>query len=282
MPLSREDILAYPALPVALRQLAQTFLGVQQAQPRMAAIFGTQQRWLLAQLALAHYFRGIAKSSEFGLQSSHFLDSAVEMEIASRNTARAFMNEMLHYGFAQHIPSADKRFRLMVLMSESIKGIDNWIMVHLVALDAIDQGNRLARYCSTPEAVVRVQPPIADLLIQSSAVRAPQTTFSLFTWLNQGGLLMDSLIAGLEQEAADPERIRTAIDSTQDIAARLRLSRTHLSRKLREAEDLGSIGWTGARGRSTLWVSPTFCAEYYGYQAVKLAIIDASFAAAGI
>ncbi len=61
------------------------------------------------------------------------------------------------------------------------------------------------------------------------------------------------------------------------LAQRLKLSRTHLSRKLRAAEALGSIGWQGQRGHSAMWVSPGFYREYAMAQAVKLAIIDAAF-----
>ena len=63
------------------------------------------------------------------------------------------------------------------------------------------------------------------------------------------------------------------------LAERLKLSRTHLSRKLRAAEELGSIGWLGPRGHSVMWVSPGFYREYAMAQAVKLAIIDAAFEA---
>ena len=42
---------------------------------------------------------------------------------------------------------------------------------------------------------------------------------------------------------------------------------------------MGSLGWSGPRGKSPLWVSSDFCREYHAAQAVKLAIIDAAFEA---
>jgi hypothetical protein len=42
---------------------------------------------------------------------------------------------------------------------------------------------------------------------------------------------------------------------------------------------MGSFGWSGARGKSPLWVSAEFFHEYHAAQAVKLAIIDAAFEA---
>jgi hypothetical protein len=52
------------------------------------------------------------------------------------------------------------------------------------------------------------------------------------------------------------------------------LSRTHLARKLREAEAMGSLGWEGRRGHSVMWVSRGFREEYASAQAIKLSIVD--------
>jgi hypothetical protein len=80
--------------------------------------------------------------------------------------------------------------------------------------------------------------------------------------------------------AADPdvERVATGIVSIAAMTERLKLSRSHLTRKL-GAEAPGSIGWQGKRGQSVMWVSAGFRREYATAQAVKLAIIDAAFAA---
>jgi hypothetical protein len=63
------------------------------------------------------------------------------------------------------------------------------------------------------------------------------------------------------------------------LAQHLKLSRTQLGRKFAEAEAMGSLGWSGARGKSPLWVSADFRRQYLSAQAVKLAIIDAAFEA---
>ena len=90
---------------------------------------------------------------------------------------------------------------------------------------------------------------------------------------------MDRLIVGCEEGAGGRERIPTDVTSVSGLARRLNLSRTQLGRKFAEAEALGSLGWSGARGRSPLWVSAGFRREYHSAQAVKLAIIDAAFEA---
>ena len=77
----------------------------------------------------------------------------------------------------------------------------------------------------------------------------------------------------------DGERIPTDVTSISELSRSLNLSRTHLGRKFAEAEAIGSLGWSGARGKSPLWVSAGFRREYHSAQAVKLAIIDAAFEA---
>ncbi len=90
---------------------------------------------------------------------------------------------------------------------------------------------------------------------------------------------MGWLIASIHETAADADRVATAVVSIAILADRLKLSRTHLTRKLKDAEALGSVGWYGKRGQSVMWVSAGFLREYATAQAVKLTIIDSAFAA---
>jgi hypothetical protein len=46
-----------------------------------------------------------------------------------------------------------------------------------------------------------------------------------------------------------------------------------------EAEAMGSLGWSGPRGKSPLWVSADLRREYHAAQAEKLAIVDSAFEA---
>ena len=110
-------------------------------------------------------------------------------------------------------------------------------------------------------------------------MRTPERTFSLFTWINEGGIVMDRLIVGCQPASDGLDRIPTDVISVSGLAQRLRLSRTQLGRKLTEAERMGSLGWCGARGKSALWVSADFRREYHSVQATKLAIIDSAFEA---
>lgn len=278
MALTADEIANHPALHSSIRQQSQALVQAYGTNPRLSSVFATQQRWLMAHVALALYFRWDRQDDRSGFNAARFLDAIKDHAVASRNTADAFLKEMLHYNFAHYVRSnSDKRIRPIEPAQVSIDALNGWAMAHLRTLDLLDGGRRLESYLTGTISLARLQPFIADGLLVSKAVREPQRTFSLFTWLNNGGVVMDWLIAGIEPAAADVDRMPTGVLSVADMAAWLKLSRTHLARKLREAEAMGSIGWEGKRGQSVMWVSKEFRMEYAMAQAVKLAIIDAAF-----
>jgi AraC-like DNA-binding protein len=280
MAMTADDIASHPELERCVRSQAQTLLSMQENSPRIASVFATQQRWLMAHAALAQYFRNEASQPGAGLVAERFLASVAQHQIASRNTASAFLKEMQKYeivGFAPN--SAGKRRRALAPAPAVLMALFQWHVLHLSTLDGLDSGTRAARFLGRPTLLQEIQPLIADGLIASSEVREPQKTFSLFTWINEGGVVMDRLIAGCQGAVDSNARILTDVTSISGLAERLRLSRTQLSRKFTEAEAMGSLGWSGTRGWSALWLSSEFLREYHAAQAAKLAIIDAAFAA---
>jgi DNA-binding MarR family transcriptional regulator len=276
--LAAADIETHPRFVETLRLQASALLAIQAADPRTAGIFATQQRWLLAHLALAMYFERAVSIQPDGLLASHFLASAAAHEVASRNTADAFLKEMIKYGYVTRSPGGrDRRSRPLAVGSVALRAIEGWTRVHLASLDRLDGADRSGRFEACPGLIERIHPRIARGLLESAAVREPAPTFSLFTWLNEGGVVMDWLYAGLADFTPDAKRVSTAVAAFADFSDRIRLSRSHLARKLRAAEDLGSLGWSGERGGSPMWVSMSFVREYHAQQAAKLAIIDGAF-----
>jgi hypothetical protein len=278
MAMISDDILAHPALASCVRSQAQALLLTHQASPRTASPFATQQRWLMAQAALAQYFRNEATATGAGLLAERFLDLVVRHELASRNTAAAFLKEMLKYGIVRYVAGSEgRRHRPIEPSPMTLAVLQHWHMVHLATLDGLDGGARSATLHAQPAALGSIQPLIADGLLASSDVRRPERTFSLFTWVNDGGIVMDRLIVGCREGADGLARIATDITSISGLAQGLNLSRTQLGRKFAAAEAMGSLGWFGPRGKSPLWVSAGFRREYHAAQAVKLAIVDAAF-----
>lgn len=275
-----EEIVNHPRLASRLRRQASILLTIQQSDPRTASIFATQQRWLLAHLALERYYRSAATDPERGLKPTQFLNAVVARGVASRNTADAFLKQMRKYGYLERAADdRDRRARRLAPTAVSRAALCGWLAVHLDTLDGIDDGARAQAFVERPESIQVLQPRIADGLISSPLVRNPDSKFSLFTWLDEGGVVMDWLYASLAEAPSDSERIASTISSFAEIGERVDLSRTHLARKLRAAEVMGSLGWAGSRGKSTLWISAEFVRQYHSQQAAKLAVIDFAFRA---
>ena len=259
----------------ALRRQSQALLDAYRTNPRVSSTFATQQRWLMAHVGLALHFASDGENP--GLTNARFLECVQAHRVASRNTADAFLKEMEKYGIVVPLPRlGDRRVRPLRPGEAAIGAIDGWTRIHLFTLDSLDGGGRLSRFLSEPDGLRRLQPRIADGLLRSPEIREPRNTFSLFTWLNNGGVIMEWLIAGLGDEQRGTGRYPTPVTSIAELAGWLNLSRTHLSRKLREAEGLGSIGWQARRGQSPMWVSAGFVREMIEAQAIKLAIIDSA------
>ena len=278
--LTPRDILDTGGLHAQIRVQSQRLLSMFAQQPRLSALFATQQRWLMSHIVLAMHFNLIAAGRPPGFGKTQALDAVHGSGVASRNTAEACLNELIHYSFVQQTADpADRRRQRLIIAPVALDAISGWLQIHFATLDAMAGGERLNIYLRSPDMIAHIQPAIAKGLLASRAVRVPAGTFSLFTWLDNGGAVMDWLIAAMPDMPAEAERVPVGAVDITDMAAMFGLSRTHLSRKLKQAEDLGSMGWDGRRGRSGLWVSRTFRREYDEAQAVKLSIIDHAFAA---
>ncbi|PBC10254.1 hypothetical protein [Mesorhizobium sp. WSM3859] len=278
MPLSAAEIVRHPAALRSVQEQSRALIHVYETTPRLAAVFATQQRWLLAHVGLALHFRRDPNDRRTEMTMARFIEVVRRNSVASRNTAEAFVKEMLRYNIAEYISaSGDGRAHPMRVTEGTIETFTGWIHAHLRTLDRIDGGNRLTTFLDRPGMLSRLQPLIADGLLASEGVREPGRTFSLFIWLNNGGIVMDWLMSGIDPEDVHLDRIPTSVISVSEFAHWLKLSRTHLARKLNDGEALGSIGWVGQRGHSVMWVSRQFFDEYMAVQTSKLAVVDLAF-----
>lgn len=280
MALSRDQIFQHPEFHDHIRLQSAALVGMFEHDARLAAVFATQQRWLMSHVGLALYFRGLTSGHRAGLYITTFLQAVEQARIASRNTADAYIKEMIKYKYVEMLAMLDdRRVRPLAPAPRVLMAITAWFRIHLASLDSLAGGHRLGAFDKDQSVIALIQPLVADGLVTARAVRHPEKTFSLFTWLDNGGLVMDWLIKNMENAPMSAERVIVGSVSTVEMAHRLNLSRTHLARKLREAEIMGSIGWQGRRGQSVMWVSRGFREEYAGAQAIKLSIIDHAFEA---
>lgn len=274
-----ERLLAHPLFDHVAHRLAAGFQAVQAAAPRLASQFSTQQRWLMSHAALSHYFRG-RQAGCMGISRREFTDNALAHGLASRNTAAAFFDEALHYGIIQARKPVGGGSPLLAEPAPStLWALGEWYSLHLAALDSLDGGARSARLREADASLLMLmEPSVAEGLLSCRALRAPAPIYAVFASVDEGGSLMDRLIAGLDSaEAQHQERAVTDVISISALARPLNLSRTHAGRTLAAAAALGGLGWSGSVGRSPIWLSRSFRAEYARVQAAKLAIIGDAF-----
>lgn len=230
----------------------------------------------MGHVGLALYFRKLTGLSEEGLSAASFIRDVTKYAITSKNTAAAFLNEMTQYGVISQQPHpSDKRVRVIIPAPATLEAIGGWMALHLRTLDALDGGGRVAWYLEArPSVLGLLQPEIANGLLHDETIRNPHHAFAHFMWMNSGFLVTERLIASLESDLEAGGRLPTSLVSAAELTASFNLSRSHSARKISEAEELGIVGWSGAKGRSKMWVSREFVSGFLDIQAAKLSIID--------
>jgi len=272
--LTPEHLRNHPEFEGAVRLVAKQLIDVASAPPmsRLSVAFANQQRWLMCHVGFALYFRQVRDAQAPGLNITTFSDTVALNGIASRNTADAFLKELVNYGYLVFVDSDEDRRRKPIRPAQQTIDIYTfWIMIHLQALDGFDHKQRAAAFMAHPGCLARIQPLLADILVEKRSFRALGDGFSLLTWLDVGAHLMDFLIQDWTQHPEHADRVVCALAQTSELARKLNISRPHLSRKLREAESMGVLGWTGLPGKSPLWLGPKFRNDYFFGQSVKLA-----------
>lgn len=276
-----------PAMIGVAHWFAESFLGHQRLAPRAASIFTTQQKWLLAHLAASLYFRAARKDGE-PLTLQNYVREAVQHRVASRNTARDFFLELVKYNFS----ASESHFNEIISSTvaevsvhptqETMVNMRIWYEMHLYGLDMLDGGNRTATFSRNALGYISAMEPfIAEAFLICPDIRTPGPGYALFSWVDEGGLLMDGFISGIDQAAdLSAETIPLDVVSVAELARGLNLSRVHAARVINRAIDIGALGWLGARGHSRMWMSRAFHEEYVYFQALKMAILDAAFSAA--
>ncbi|ARQ59249.1 MULTISPECIES: hypothetical protein [Rhizobium] len=276
MAFTAETLAADDRFLAAILHCADQMLAIYRESPRIASIFAAQQRWLMAHAGFALHY-GHPDYEKSGLYSGRFVDFAVKNDIASRNTAAAFMQEMLAYRFLRPAPGADKRTRYLEPTEIAEQHFTRWLVTHMMILDSLDGGKRAVIIAADPAAMMTaIQPRIAKAIIGSQAVRSPGPTFNLFNWANSGGLVMDYLISRLPEFPRTAERVAVGPLSLREIRDQFMISNTHLKRLLTQAATMESVGWTEPSRKGDFWLSRRFILEYWNYQAAKFAIVDAA------
>ena len=283
MPIPAAALEADPRFFYAFRQGARLLLDIYDADPPLGRLFSSQQRWLMSHAAFALACSRDPADPASGLYTARFIALVLEKNVASKNTAADFIQEIVANGFVRVVSGhEDRRRKPLQATDVPDRAMSQWLELHLAGLDGIDGGNRADIYRADPTLQYRLQPKIAERILVAGSVRSQGPAFDLFTWANFGGLILDLLIAGVDAGAADAgpatDRLPAGTLSLTETARRFTISRTHVVRLFGKAAELGDIGWSGRRGESDVWISRRLLRQYWQYQAAKHALVDEAFA----
>tara|TARA_R110000868_G_scaffold29330_8_gene109034 strand:+ start:2784 stop:3644 length:861 start_codon:yes stop_codon:yes gene_type:complete len=280
MALTSLELSGLPAFHDEVRLHARALLEAHEQYPRLSSVFATEQRAMMGSIAFSLYFMSEPEAPRRSFTLARYLDLVESYSVASRNTADAFIKEMLKYGYLRYADAeSDRRARPFEATETSMDGLLMWAMAHLRTLDNFDGGKRVGTVAQDPDVLFKLHPLIAVGLVGDGRKEEYSGTLSLFAWVVNSKLFFLRILAGMGPVEEGATQITTDIDSIPQLAAWMNVSQTHFARKLREAEDMGSIGWSGPRGQSPMWISTQFLHEMTNEQASRLAFFDTAFEA---
>lgn len=274
-----EAFASNPALFAVLQQGARHMIELYHHFPRIGRLVAAQQKWLLTQAAYALHLQRNPADPLSGITASRLLDIIGEFGAASRNTATAFLAELLAYKLIRDTPkSPSKRSRPLEPTEISHEAMMLWFRGQMRSLDLLDGGERVARLEANPELFRRAQPIAAKRLIADRAWREPPPSISCFVWTEYGGLILDDFFSRIVNAVPKDgyhwvEDLRFA-----ELSTHYSLSRTHIRRLFTRAEALGSLGWQDRNNnRNKIWVTVSFVEDYKRWQSIKFCALDQAF-----
>lgn len=159
--------MANPVYFPVLQQCARHLVGLYDQFPRVARLVSSQQKWLLSQSAYALHLERDPADPLTGITASRLLEIMVTFGAASRNTATAFLAEMLAYKLIRDVPgNTNRRSRPLEPTEISTDAMEKWFRGQMHCLDLLDGGARVTNLDADPSIFQRAQPIAARRLIE--------------------------------------------------------------------------------------------------------------------
>lgn len=277
-PMDVESLVANPAFPAAEALVAARLIALQGASPKLPRLKSNHRKWLITQSLYAIASQRDPAEPLSGLTASRLIDTVIEIGAASRNTASAFLLEMLTYKFLREVPDVpDKRVRILELTDISILGMRTWFEAHMQALDTLDGGTRVAVSAAEPALFPLAQRHAARALVESPAWRNPPDSIAGFAWSDAGGMILHHLMTMIPEGHREGGRVMIGQVVLSDLAERYTISVSNVKRMFSRVEKEELAGWTQQRRRGTFWMSEAMVGDYLRWEAEKLAALDAAF-----
>jgi len=268
-----DELVANSRFSECLSKSASALLAIHRRLPREVRYVADIQKWLLSQTTLALHFEHANDPQNPPISPTNLLNLLRGLPIASKNTALAFLQEMRHYKMVEEIPSSDRRRHLFKATIETEQLIGLWVLTHMEALDAIDDGFRAELMQMQPELLNHVQPLMTRQLIQNPAWYDPPESIAIFTQADSGTSIIHDLATRAPWELSG-EVIWIGPATSHSIAAQYVVSQSHTARILARSRIAGLIGWELPRSRGNCWVSANLVQDYRYWQALKFSALS--------
>lgn len=276
--MTAEAIFHHPDFPAVDRQLAAHLIKIHRETPRLARLKASHRKWFMTQSMYALCMQRATGNDAVGLHASRFIESVTSIGVASRNTADAFLKELLAYKFLQEIPSRhDRRIRSLGTTPASDAAMRGWFMGHMSGLDRMDGGNQVADCAENPLIFRTAQPHAAAALIANPIWRYPPDSISHFLASEFGGMIIHEFMFEISDFTAVDGRVVVGPVNVHSLAMQYGISATNIKRMFKRAQEQACLGWEGRRGHKVLWLSRHFLEDYLWWQAQKFSALDEAF-----
>lgn len=277
-PLTRTEIAAHPLFPTIEKQIAEHLIGIHNRTPRLSRLKASHRKWLMTHSLFALSLQRRNDDPLSGLTATRFVEIVMKLGAASRNTATAFLAELVAYKFLRDVPDVpDRRVRVLETTETAYDAMLAWFMGHMACLDRLDGGAREQTVTADPRIFRIAQPFAAAHLVEDPTWRDPPDSIGHFLWSDLGGMVLHDLIARIPVSFADQDRIDVGPLSLPELSEVYMISATNLKRMFKKAETEGLLGWQLPRRRGSLWLSRPFVNDYFRWQSAKFAALDQAY-----
>lgn len=273
------SLASHPDIAAAEALIATRLIGLQDKSPRLTRLKSNHRKWLITHSLFALSSQRTPDDPLSGLTASRLIDTVMKIGAASRNTASAFLQELLTYKFLREIPDVpDRRVRVLETTEISDFGMHTWFMAHMAALDLLDGGTRERTAEAHPGLFRLAHMRATESLVDDPEWRNPPDCVAPFAWSDAGGMILHDLIIRLHRSARFSDgRHMIGPLALSDLAEHYAISVSNVKRMFSRAEKDGTAGWTAPRRRGDFWMAATMVSAYMRWEAVKLAALDAAF-----
>jgi len=278
-PVSREAIAALqgqPQFEEAVRRSARFFIALHQGERLAGWILGDRARALFGFILLNLHATARGDDPRSGLTVSRVKETCVAVGLCSAGRAGAMLSLLRAAGYVATMPSAeDARVRRLVPTHKLLDMVRHRIKGHFECVGPLVP----AAAASLPlmgrdDFVYAMVQALNDFFIAGFRILHHVPELGLFAERSAATvMLFDLLLAGENGDSFPPQ---TPVPfSISDLARRFRVSRTHVLRLFRKAEESGLLARVGARGEA-VQLSPEL-----GQAALDLLTTSILFLAAG-